>query len=122
LPTAHSTGSSPAGRHKGLDARTHSQLLAAPGLRRNRSISGRKRYRTRYFRSGKCAAQKELTKLVAEVDGGIVAPAAKTVAVMLDEWLAHIEHLGRSPSTLYNYRRLVDQLPEGFKDPAAVKI
>lgn len=45
----------------------------------------------------------------------MVAPSAKTVASLLDEWLAHIEHLGRSPSTLFNYRRLVAQLPDGFK-------
>ena len=30
-------------------------------------------------------------------------------------WLDHIEHLGRSPTTLYGYRRLVAQMPEGFK-------
>ncbi|HSH59063.1 MAG TPA: hypothetical protein VK988_05355, partial [Acidimicrobiales bacterium] len=79
------------------------------------AISGKKRYRTRYFRGGKRAASKELSRLVAEVDGGLVAPAAKSVGVLLEEWLAHIEHLGRSPSTLYNYRRLVMQLPDGFK-------
>lgn len=85
-------------------------------------ISGKKQYRTRYFRGGKRAASKELAKLVSEVDGGVVAPAAKTVAVMLDEWLAHIEHLGRSPSTLYNYRRLVLQLPDGFKSQPLGKV
>jgi len=45
----------------------------------------------------------------------VVAPSAKTVAALLEEWLSHIEHLGRSPSTLFGYRRLVGQLPDGFK-------
>jgi integrase len=44
------------------------------------------------------------------------------VAVLLDEWLAHIEHLGRPPSTLYNYRRLVAQLPDGFKSQPLGKV
>ncbi len=78
-------------------------------------VSGKKRYRTRSFQGGKRAASKELTRFVAAVDGGAVAPTRKTVGALLDEWLAHIEHLGRSQSTLYNYRRLVEQLPDGFK-------
>lgn len=81
------------------------QLRAFEGLD---PVSGKKRYRTRSFRGGKREASRELARLVAEVDGGVVAPARKTVGALLDEWLAHIEHLGRSPSTLYNYRRLVD--------------
>jgi integrase len=85
-------------------------------------ISGKKRYRTRMFRGGKRAASKELARLVSEVDGGFVAPSSKTVAALFDEWLAHIEHLGRSPSTLYNYRRLVEQLPEGFKSQPLAKV
>lgn len=40
-------------------------------------------------------------------------PVGQTVSALLDEWLAHIEHLGRSPSTMYNYGRLVRQLPDG---------
>lgn len=85
-------------------------------------VSGKKTYRTRSFQGGKRAAQKELARFVAEVDGGAVAPTRKTVGALLDEWLAHIEHLGRSPSTLYNYRRLVEQLPEGFKSQQLAKV
>src|SRR4051812_8336617 len=85
-------------------------------------LTGKKRYRTQYVRGGKRAAQKQLAVLVTEVDGGVVTPAAKTVAALLEEWLAHIEHLGRSPSTLYGYRRLVTQLPEGFKSLPLKKV
>lgn len=85
-------------------------------------ISGKKRYRTRMFRGGKRAVSKELARLVAEVDGGFVAPSSRTVAALLDEWLAHVEHLGHSPSTLYNYRRLVEQLLEGFKSRPLPKV
>lgn len=85
-------------------------------------LTGKKRYRTQYVRGGKRAAQKQLAHLVTEVDSGVVAPSAKTVAVVLDEWLNHIEHLGRSPSTLYGYRRLVAQLPDGFKSLPLKKV
>ena len=78
-------------------------------------LTGKKRYRTQSFRGGKRAAQKQLAHLVTEVDAGVVAPSAKTVSGLFDEWLAHIEHLGRSPSTLYGYHRLFLQLPDGFK-------
>lgn len=85
-------------------------------------VSGKKRYRTRAFRGGKREASRELTRLVAEVDGGVITPTRKNVGALLDEWLAHIEHLGRSPSTLYNYRLLVEQLPEGFKSQQLAKV
>ncbi|HWH33848.1 MAG TPA: site-specific integrase [Acidimicrobiales bacterium] len=78
-------------------------------------ITGKDRYRTRAFQGTKRQAQSALAALVTEVDAGVVAPSAKTVATLLEEWLAHIEHLGRSPSTLYGYGRLVAQLPDGFK-------
>lgn len=85
-------------------------------------LTGKKQYRTKYVRGGKRVAQKALAVLVTEVDGGVVAPTRKSVGALLEEWLAHIEHLGRSPSTLYNYRRLVEQLPEGFKAQPLSKV
>jgi integrase len=77
-------------------------------------LTGRKQYRTRTFRGTKRQASSALAVLVTEVDGGVVEPKKCTVAELLDAWLDHIEHVGRSPSTLYGYRRLVRQLPEGF--------
>lgn len=85
-------------------------------------ISGKKRYRTRSFRGSKREARKALNALVSEVDRGTVAPAAKTVGALLDAWLDHIEHLGRSPTTLYGYRRLVAQLPPGFVAQPLAKV
>ncbi len=38
-----------------------------------------------------------------------------TVEALLDAWLAHIEHIGRSPTTLFSYRSIVRQLPSGFR-------
>ncbi len=77
-------------------------------------LTGQKQYRTRTFRGTKRQASSALAVLVTEVDGGVVEPKKCTVAELLDAWLDHIEHVGRSPSTLYGYRRLVRQLPEGF--------
>lgn len=85
-------------------------------------ISGKKRYRTRSFRGSKREAQKALNALVSEVDRGTVPPAAKTVGALLDAWLDHIEHLGRSPTTLHGYCRLVAQLPPGFVAQPLAKV
>jgi len=63
-------------------------------------VTGKKRYRTQYVRGGKRLAQKQLAVMVTEVDSGVVTPSTKLVSELLEEWLAHIEHLGRSPSTL----------------------
>ena len=85
-------------------------------------VTGKDRYRTEAFAGTKRQAQSALARLVAEVDTGAVTPASKTVDTLLDEWLDHIEHLGRSPSTLFGYRRLVAQLPEGFKSLPLKKV
>lgn len=74
-------------------------------------LTGKRKYRTKVFRGTKRQAS---SVLVTEVDGGVVEPKKCTVAELLDAWLDHIEHIGRSPSTLYGYRRLVRQLPQGF--------
>lgn len=85
-------------------------------------LTGKKLYRTKHVRGTKREAQKQLAVLVTEVNDGVVAPAAKTVSALLDAWIEHIEYLGRSPSTLYGYRRLVHQLPHGFKSMPLGKV
>lgn len=85
-------------------------------------ITGTPTYRTRAFQGTKRQAQSALAAMVAEVEAGIVKPKAMTVADMLEAWLKHIEHLGRSPTTLYGYRRLVLQLPEGFASTPIAKV
>ena len=73
-------------------------------------LTGQKHYRTKNVEGTKRDAQRALAALVTEVDKGTVAPAAKTVSALLAAWLEHIEHLGRSPTTLYGYRRLIARL------------
>lgn len=85
-------------------------------------ITGQKQYRTKNVEGTKRDAQKALAVLVVEVDKGTVAPAAKTVGALLDAWLEHIERLGRSPTTLFGYRRLVDKLPPGFVSQPLAKV
>src|SRR5687768_8884710 len=87
------------------------QLRAYEGVD---DVTGKSRYRTRSFKGNKRQAQSALAALVAEVEAGVVAPKAITVGELLEAWLTHIEHLRRSPTTLYGYRRLVLQLPAGF--------
>jgi hypothetical protein len=74
---------------------------AAAHLRGRRRDHRQKRYWSQTFRATKREAQKALNALVAEVDRGALAPAAKLVGALLDAWLEHIEHLGQSPTTLY---------------------
>jgi integrase len=57
--------------------------------------------------ANKREAKAALHRLEVEVAGGHVGPDDLTVAQLLDRWLVHIERLGRSPSTLYNYRQYV---------------
>jgi len=85
-------------------------------------LTGKRMYRTKAFRGTKRQASSALAVLVTEVDGGVVEPKKCTVAELLDAWLDHIEHVGRSPSTLYGYRRLVRQLPEGFLGQPLAKV
>lgn len=85
-------------------------------------LTGRRHYRTRTFRGTKRQAQSALSVLVTEVDGGVVQPKKMTVGELLQAWLEHIEHLGRSRSTLVGYRRIVRQLPDGFLAQPLAKV
>jgi integrase len=78
-------------------------------------LTGKKQYRTKAFRGTKRQAQSELAALVSQVNGGVIQTRKCSVEELIDAWLEHIENVGRSPSTLYNYRRLVRQLPDGFR-------
>jgi integrase len=60
--------------------------------------------------AGSRLADRELAKLIAEVSTGKVRNGATRVDALLDDWLAHLETLGRSPTTLHEYRRLVDRV------------
>ncbi len=86
------------------------------------AVTGQKTYRTLGFKGTKRAVQNALAVLVTEVNGGVVRPKIVTVAGLLDAWLEHIEHLGRSPSTLHGHRRLVHQMPDGFKSQQLAKV
>lgn len=85
-------------------------------------VTGKKQYRTQVFRGTKRDAQNALAILVTHVNAGVVKTKNCTVAELIDAWLAHIENVGRSPSTLYNYRRVVVQLPDGFKSLPLSKV
>src|SRR5438128_358724 len=77
-------------------------------------VTGKPRYRARGFKGTKREAQRALAALVTGVDNGRSAPSSATVRELLDAWIDFIEHLGRSPTTIQGYRRLVAQLPDGF--------
>jgi integrase len=59
--------------------------------------------------AGSRLADSELAKMVAKVAKGDTATSTKTVGTLLTEWLAHCESLGRSPTTMREYKRLTEQ-------------
>jgi len=59
--------------------------------------------------AGKRAAEKKLAALVAAVERGEYGGTKATFGSLLDEWTAHSERMGRSPKTLYEYRRKIDK-------------
>ena len=59
--------------------------------------------------STKRAAKAALRELEVEVAGGQIGLDDPTVTQLLERWMTHLEDIGRSPATLYNYRRYVDR-------------
>ena len=68
---------------------------------------------TRVIRTARVATKREakaaLRQLEVEVASGLVGFEDPSVAELLERWLAHLEDLGRSPSTLYGYRNCVNR-------------
>ena len=54
-------------------------------------------------------ATSALAELETEVRSGRVGPDDATVAELLDRWIEHLEAKGRSPNTIYGYRRYIDR-------------
>jgi integrase len=77
-------------------------------------ITQKSKYRTRGLRATKRDAGRALTQLVADVTDERADSAPESVGTLLEQWLAHIEHEGRSPTTMRGYRSLRNQLPAGF--------
>jgi hypothetical protein len=67
---------------------------------------------------GIAEAKKQLARLVSDIaegkNGANVDPAGKlTLAMLLDEWIAHGETRGRSPDTLHGYRSKAAHIKAG---------
>lgn len=60
--------------------------------------------------AGQRLADRELAKMVAEVESGRSKPGTETVANLLDMWLNHCESIGHSPTTMKKYRQLAESL------------
>lgn len=74
-----------------------------------RNADGRVRHVNRTFAGSKRQAQKELAKLVADIERGNVSTShAGSVAELLDRWLEAVEP-ERSQYTIKEYHRLVDK-------------
>jgi hypothetical protein len=84
-----------------------------PGVWQIRICAGRDpetrrfRYVTRTVQGGKRDAQRAAAALVLSVEVGMLPASRGTVAQLLEQWMAHIEAQGRSPSTLSRYRSAI---------------
>lgn len=72
-------------------------------------LTGRQRFVSRSFKGNKRAAERELAKLIADVDAGRHEGSAAELSTLLDRWIEHLDAIGRSPSTLREYRRLAEK-------------
>ena len=70
--------------------------------------TGRYQYLSREFQGTEAAARKAAARLAVEVDQGLHQHSERhSVAELLDRWMAHIEGLGRAPTTLVRYRSAI---------------
>jgi integrase len=60
--------------------------------------------------AGSRLADRELAKMVADVSKGKTASGTETVGDLLTEWLDHCDSLGRSPTTMREYRRIAEKI------------
>lgn len=72
-------------------------------------LTGRQRFVSKTFEGTKRAAEREVAKLIAEVDAGRHEGTGAELGTLLDRWIGHVEAIGRSPSTLREYRRLIER-------------
>jgi integrase len=70
--------------------------------------TGRKQYATRTVHGTKREASRELARLVAQVDDGLVIAKPGTVADLCERWYGQAEP-DLSPAVAQNYRRLLDR-------------
>jgi integrase len=69
-------------------------------------VTGRYAQISRTFRGGKRQAEAALARLSSEVAEGRHAGTGQTVAYLLDQWIEHLEAMGRTPKTVDGYRSL----------------
>lgn len=80
----------------------------------NDPVTGEKRRVSRTFVGPKRAAETALSKFVAEMADGTPGSPTMTVSGLLAAFCAHSETVGRSPTTLAEYRRLSRNLAAGI--------
>lgn len=72
-------------------------------------VTKRQRVISRAFKGTKRAAERELAKLIADFDAGRLEGTTADLSTLIDRWVEHLEAIGRSPSTLREYRRLAEK-------------
>jgi integrase len=94
----------------------------APGVWRlrvycGRSPSGSPILKSKTVYGGVRFAQKELAKLVADVARGNTATGSETLGQLLATFVDHVTSLGRSPTTLREYKRFAERVvPKRLRD------
>jgi integrase len=77
-------------------------------------ITGKERQKTKVVRGTKKDAERELTKLLGEVDDGRVGPDGRTFGYVLDAWLDH-KTLSVEATTADTYRHQLAYIPDKLR-------
>jgi integrase len=73
------------------------------------TLTGKVRHVSRTHHGGATSANAALRQLIEDVESGRSGGANSTYGVLLDAWLDQITSEGRAPTTLREYRRLVEK-------------
>lgn len=77
-------------------------------------VTGKQRQTTKVIVGSRKEAERALTRMLAEVDGGGHGPGGQTVGQVLDAWLAH-KALSVAPTTLDTYRASVGYVTDHLR-------
>ena len=101
----HVAGCNPWPGRSASEASTAGSCASSPAATLD---TGRKQYISRTVRGGRRQAEKELARLVAQVDDGLITASPGTVGELVERWYAKGE-LEWSPTTADGYRSLLDR-------------
>lgn len=72
-------------------------------------VTNKEQVLTRTFRGGVRQADAALREFVGEIEAGRLGGTEATVRALLARWVRHLDRLDRSPTTMREYRRIIER-------------